>query len=232
MTGRWRAASRAPTRTAGFSRAPALCWRGSNKHSKDLDLFYAEREAADGEAVEALQRNLAADLGDHFGFEVTRTTPLPEAAKGRRVHVTSRLGAKTYAAFHIDVVVGTAMSGEPDLVAPLTPIEVHHQAGHVRPSSRVKDLVDLALIARTQPVSGVALRTAIRHGFAHRGVAVLVRFTVPDVEDWRRRYPRVARDAPGRIPSYDEAVAVTCRLLDPVLSGEPVDRWDPVATAW
>jgi hypothetical protein len=229
------------------------------RHSKDLDLFYAERAAADGEAVEALQRDLGADIGDHFGFEVTRTTPLPEAAKGRRVHVRSRLGAKTYASFHIDVVVGTAMSGEPELVAPLTPIEVaglvrpsyrtfpladhiadklsatvevHHQAGQVRPSSRVKDLVDLALIARTQAVSGVALRTAIRHGFAHRDVAVPVRFAVPDEDDWRLRYPRVARDAPGRVPSYDEAVAVACRLLDPVLSGEPVDRWDPMASAW
>jgi hypothetical protein len=121
----------------------------------------------------------------------TRTGPLPEAAKGRRIYLVARLGAKLYASFHIDLVVGTAMSGEPDLVEPITSIDIaglirpryrafpvvdhisdkliatvesHQSAGEVRPSSRVKDLVDLALIARTQVVGGPELRRAIRIG--------------------------------------------------------------------
>jgi hypothetical protein len=49
------------------------------------------------------------------------------------------LGAKTFAVFHIDVVVGTAMSGEPDIVAPLTPLHAHTL---IRPSYRASPLPD------------------------------------------------------------------------------------------
>jgi Nucleotidyl transferase AbiEii toxin, Type IV TA system len=119
----------------------------------------------------------------------TRISPLQEAAKGRRVHVTAYLGPR-FASFHLDVVVGTAMSGAPDHVPPLTPLEfdglerppyrVFPVADHVadklcamleshdrgdgttRASSRVKDLVDIAP-DRTQPVD-------LRHG-APRGSA-------------------------------------------------------------
>ena len=158
------------------------------RHSKDIDIFFAEQSAAVPDAILALRRNLSRDLGDFFGFEVTRIVPLQEEAKGSRVHVRASLGAKTFAVFHIDVVVGTAMSGEPDEVAPLTPL---HVDGLVRPSyrafplpdhvadkfaailgthvrgekltgsSRIKDLVDIALIATTQQISGPALRAAI-----------------------------------------------------------------------
>jgi DeoR C terminal sensor domain len=66
-----------------------------------------------------LRTDVGRDLGDSFGFEVTRIVALQHHAKGSRVHVRATVGAKAFAAFHIDVVVGTAMSGEPDVVAPL-----------------------------------------------------------------------------------------------------------------
>jgi len=53
--------------------------------------------------------------------------------------VRATLGAKTFAVFHIDVVVGTAMSGKPDEVSPQTPL---HIDGLVRPSYRTFPLPD------------------------------------------------------------------------------------------
>lgn len=50
--------------------------------------------------------------------------PLQEEAKGARLHLNARLGPTLFATFHIDVVVGTAMTGIPDAVAPLTPLEI------------------------------------------------------------------------------------------------------------
>jgi len=169
------------------------------RHSKDIDVYFAEQSAAVSDATSALRRALDRDLGDFFRFEVTRIVPLQEEAKGSRVHVRAMLGAKTFAVFHIDVVVGTAMSGEPDEVAPLTPL---HIDGLVRPpyrafplpdhvadtfaaipgthiggeketgSSRVKDLVDIALIATTQQILGPTLRVAILVGAAHRNLSL------------------------------------------------------------
>jgi hypothetical protein len=229
------------------------------RHSKDIDLFYANRPGELTEALENLHRALATDLGDHFRFEVVRLTELPEAAKGRRIHVRSTLGPSTFSTFHVDVVVGTAMSGEPDEVAPLVPVDVpglvrttyrafpiadhvadklcataetHDHAGRQRASTRVKDLVDLALIARTQKIIGPRLRTAIQVGFAHRGLAVPARFAVPDEPVWRAQFPRVARDAPPPRLDYDGAVALVRRLLDPLLSGADPFEWDPDRSCW
>ena len=69
------------------------------------------------------------------------------------------------------------------------------------PSTRVKDLVDLTLIASTQTLDGAALRTAIAVGAAHRGLALPERFTVPDLAVWRAGYPAKAADVPGRLPA-------------------------------
>lgn len=230
------------------------------RHSKDLDLFYADANAAEHEASSALEGALRRDLGDFFSFETTRTVPLPEAAKGRRFYLVARLGAKPYASFHVDVVVGTAMSGEPDLVAPITSLELvglvqppyrafplvdhisdkliatvegHQQVGQAhQPSSRVKDLVDLALIAKSQEVEGLALRRAIQVGFAHRSLIMPDRFTVPDEAGWRARYPRVAQDARGSVPGYEGAVDLATRLLDPVLADRVTGRWSPYDLQW
>jgi hypothetical protein len=155
------------------------------RHSKDIDVYFAEQAAAVSDAIRALRSALSTDLGDFFGFEVTRIVPLQEDAKGSRVHVRAMLGAKAFAVFHIDVVVGTPMTGEPDEVAPLTPLHIdglvrpscrafplpdhvadkfaailgtHVRADTVTGSSRIKDLVDIALIATTQQISGPALR--------------------------------------------------------------------------
>lgn len=58
------------------------------------------------------------------------------------------------------------------------------------------------------------------------------RFTVPDEVGWRARYPRVASDAPGLMPSYDEAVDLAARLLDPVLADRVSGRWNPRDFRW
>lgn len=229
------------------------------RHSKDIDVYFAERSAAASDATAALRRALGRDLGDFFRFEVTRIVPLQEEAKGSRVHVRAMLGAKTFAVFHIDVVVGTAMSGEPDEVAPLTP---QHVDGLVRPSyrafplpdhvadkfaailsthvrgdtvsgsSRIKDLVDIALVATTQQISGPALRVAILAGAAHRNLTLPDVFAVPDEAVWRRGYPQSAADVPGPTPTFDEAVTLACALLNPVLKGPVSGSWDPVAGSW
>jgi hypothetical protein len=229
------------------------------RHSKDIDVYFAEQQAEVPQAVNALRRALAADLGDFFAFDITRITALQEEAKGSRIHVHARLGPTAFAVFHIDVVVGTAMSGRPDLVEPLTPIKIvgltrpryrafsvadhladklsaiistHHRGGHVHGSSRVKDLVDIALIAATQPISGSALRHAIFTNTAHRGLTLPETFAIPDDAGWRTRYPRVAADAPGTMPTFDEAVAVAETLLNPVLAGRVPGTWNPTVANW
>ncbi|MDY7089643.1 MAG: nucleotidyl transferase AbiEii/AbiGii toxin family protein [Actinomycetota bacterium] len=228
------------------------------RHSKDVDVFFNATEAAVDDAVDALRAALRADIGDHFAFDVTRIAPLQEEAKGARVHVNARLGPTSFAGFHIDVVVGTAMTGTPDVVAPLTPLSIdglvrpHYRVfpipdhladklcatigtyvrdGQSASSSRVKDLVDIAIITSTQTFSADRLRTAVVINAAIRKVELPDRFIVPD-EGWARRYPKVAAEAPGIVPDYDTAVSLARQIFDPILDATATGVWDPSARIW
>jgi hypothetical protein len=228
------------------------------RHSKDVDLYYRQQSSLPESAVDALCAVLDTDLGDHFRFEVTKISPLHEGMLGRRVHLTAYLGAP-HSFFHVDVVVGTTMTGRPEIVPPLTPlvvkglirpsyrafplpdhcadklcaiIETHRQAGVARASTRVKDLVDLALIASTQNMDAASLRRAILAGTAHRCIPMPPLFVVPDWVAWRAGYLRTARSAPVAVPSFGDAVELVGRFLDPVLAGRETGTWDPATARW
>ncbi len=167
------------------------------------------------------------------------------------------LGPTVFAHFHIDVVVGTVMSQVPDCIPPIIPIEI---IGLIRPhyqvfplvdhlsdkllaticthkvgdqdftSTRVKDLVDMALLLTTQRFSGPAMCVALATGAAHQAVHLPETFTVPSEKEWRRKYPRVAADAPTAVPTFDEAVAIASRFWNPVLDRTlTTAHWDPTA---
>jgi hypothetical protein len=229
------------------------------RHSKDVDVFFNATDADVHDAADALRVAILLDLGDYFNFGITRTTPLQEEVKGARVHVNARLGPTRFATFHIDVVVGTAMTATPDVVAPLTPLNIE---GLIRPhyrvfpiadhladklcaviasytrdgqstgSSRVKDLVDIAIIATTQTISFDELRIAVVTNATLRRLALPERFTVPDPAGWAVRYPRVAADAPGPVPDYDTAIKLASQIFDPILAAEATGIWNPSIQAW
>ena len=239
------------------------------RHSRDIDLAFApspvqgvlaspQDDDAVEDAVMSLVDAAGRDLGDHFRFEITRTSRLREAAKGRRLHVVTYLGAR-YAAFHVDVVVGTAMTGVPQTASPLVAltipglvrpgyrlfqladhvadklcaiVEVHDRASGLQASTRVKDLVDLALIAATQQLAADASILAVRVGASHRGLRLPAQFAVPDLAVWRRGYPAKAREAPGVVPDFDAAVRLVASFLDPVLDGTARGDWIPTAARW
>lgn len=232
---------------------------GHARHSKDIDLYYAEPSASTSQALDAFFRAARRDIGDHFRFEVTRISPLQERRPGRRLRLAAYLGAR-FATFHVGIVAGTSMSGEPDLAGPLTPLriddlvrpcyrvfpvadhladklcaiaETHQRAdGTVMASTRVKDLVDVALIAGSQSVPGPALHHALVTGAAHRGLALPPRFELPDLDAWCTGYARIAADALAPVPSFRQAADVARRLFDPVLAGPRCGSWDPQAGRW
>ena len=229
------------------------------RHSKDLDVFLSVADADAEDAVNALRTALQLNLGDHFTFDITRVAPLQEEAKGARVHVNARLGPTSFASFHIDVVVGTVMTGTPDIVAPLTPLAIeglirpryrvfpiadhladklcatigsYPRAGQPTSSSRVKDLVDIAIIASTQTVQATSLTSATVSNAAMRKIELPESFTVPDATGWAARYPKVAAEAPGPAPDFATAVALASQIFDPILNRTAVGVWNPSSRSW
>lgn len=154
---------------------------------------------------------------------------------------------------------GTVMSGRPDVVSPLTPMRIvglvrpryrafpladhvadkvcailtrHSGAGVTSSSSRIKDLVDIALIAQTQVLTGSSQSAAVLAGAAYRNLPVPDTFAVPDERSWRRGYPATAAEAPAPVPNFDEACELASALLNPILGGLVHGTWNPKNACW
>ena len=174
--------------------------------------------------------------------------------EGVRFRAQAFLAAKKYgASFGVDIAIGDPMIGPrehrsgpnlldivgaPDVAVPLYPLATHlaeklhaYTLPRARPNGRLKDLVDVALIASELVVDGGTLRTAIDTTFSFRRSHALP-FTLPlPPAEWTARYAR-DRDEQGLAwPSIDEVHAEAARFLEPVLRG-PSGAWDPAARAW
>ncbi|HET6192161.1 MAG TPA: nucleotidyl transferase AbiEii/AbiGii toxin family protein [Trebonia sp.] len=158
----------------------------------------------------------------------------------------------------VDVVVGPPPVGLPEVVEPanrlhlrrplitfpyrLYPVadqiadkvgatmDTHYPGG--KPSSRVKDLVDLVVIAHTQTVHLDELQAAIDSKRQLSGIALFGHFTVPP--EWVRTYPATAKGVPAAESFTTQTAAVlVASFVDPALdkSSNPA-VWDPRVLSW
>ena len=175
--------------------------------TKDIDLLLSLPPSA---AYETLVRAARLDLGDWFEFVVEPArSPLPGIGEGcLRFPVAALLDSRAFESFHIDVgsgdpVIETAeelsmppllvFAAIPPATVPCYPVSQHiaeKTHAYVRPHStgantRVRDLVDLVLLARNCPVGGAMLHAALQATFSARdhGAPPL---SLPDPPaDWR-----------------------------------------------
>lgn len=184
--------------------------------------------------------------------------------EGRRFDVQAMLANKPYhRRFGLDVAFGDPMIGPPDQVTapdtfafvgiappaiPIYPLGTHlAEKLHAytlprrdgRLSSRLKDLVDIALVAvepalRPQPmtIDAATVRRAFQMTFDARNTHELPGAVPPPPEAWSARYPR--EQQLNKLPwaSIAEVHAEAARFLDPVLAATASGAWDPVGRTW
>lgn len=229
------------------------------RHSKDVDLLRSLGNIDD--ALAALRAAAAIDMGDHFRFVLGTTRPTggptqPELA-GYRVQVDAYCGTRRCETFSVDLVTGSLMTTAPELVRSSTPLDVpgldaptvraYPVVDHVAdklaatettyadsaPSSRVRDLVDLVVFARTQHVDGDALHTAIVAERLRRGLPALQTFRVPPT--WSATYPPLAAKTPHCVGLRETAAAVglVAMFLEPAMTGAAsAHAWIPSDGIW
>ncbi len=232
---------------------------GSARHTLDVDLY--RRGARLDEAEVALRVAASADLSDYFRFTLEPGRRIAEGRATLRVPITAYLGATEFARFHVDLVSGVVMTGEPDDVSPLVPIdlpgiasvhyraypivdhvadkvcalvELHPRAGRpAQASTRYRDLADLAVMTHTQSMGAAALRKALASESSRRGIELPTTFSAPDAAGWRTGYARVAKDVPGLAErDLEAALATVKQFLDPVLGGTASGSWRPDRQHW
>lgn len=152
-------------------------------------------ELEQGEALhEALVKALRTDLGDFFSFTVSRPIHDLDAAPygGARFRVNAEVAGKSFARFMLDVGVGDAVLEPLDELEPknwlafagiesncfLSLCAEQHFAEKIhaytlprpegRSNSRVKDLVDLALLVETGDLDQECVQKALQKTFLRR----------------------------------------------------------------
>ena len=223
----------------------------------DLDL----RLSGDPDKTLArLQRAGRSDLSDYLAYEVQPDPrhPTIEAEgmkyEGLRFRVQARLAGKTYGGpFGVDAAFAEPMVGEAEIMRGsdflafagvqvptlrVYPVETHiaeklhaYTVPRSSPNSRVKDLPDLALLARVRVLNATELRHALDRTFSHRESHGVPTALPRPQEAWRKPYARIAQR--DRLPWEDldvlfEAVQA---FLEPVLAGHD-GRWHPELWTW
>ena len=102
-----------------------------------------------------------------------------------------------------------------------------------RPSTRVKDLIDLVVLAHCAHISADDAIVAVRAQASLRDLVLPGRFDIPDLDHWNRHYPIEARKARGLAEqALGDAVSTVSSFVDPVLAGTATGAWDPVTLCW
>ncbi len=188
----------------------------SARTTKDIDLSFPGESVRKDDVLERLQDRAAADMGDYFTFAVGIPQLDLEGAPegGSRYPVIASLAGRVFTKFHLDLGIGDAVVRPTEIIRgrdwlefagiPLVPCiaisreqqfaeKLHaYTRQRERPNSRVKDLVDMALLVKMGLPESPKLKEAIQMTFEQRGThAIPIAFPDPP-QSWQQPYVQLA----------------------------------------
>lgn len=234
----------------GFALELRLGNRARSTRDVDVDWRLASAE------VGALLREATdLDLDDYFEFTVERGSLGDDLdGGGERWAVDAIVAGRLFERVAIDIgfdepilapdtVASSellAFAGVPPTMVRAIAIEQHlaeklHAYTRIyasgRTSSRVKDLVDVDVIANTTVIDAAELREAVDATFERRGTHPVPPVLPPPPADWAPGWRRLAADVP--VPDgLDAGYRLAAELFDPIVDGTVTSgMWQP-GTGW
>ncbi len=227
---------------------------GRARTTKDIDIDWIVGEE---EATELLLDAAALEMDDMFSFDLQRAVVDHElAGGGQRWMVRAELAGRDFERVVIDVGFGKPPVVEPvvleasrllefaeipSIAVPALAVEQHlaeklHAYSRTyasdRPSSRVKDLVDMVVIAHTTTVHGERLGQAVAAIFERRATHELPKALAPPPRDWTRPWATLVKHLPAEA-DLASGFSVAAAFWNPMLEREDgLVRWDPERLAW
>lgn len=221
--------------------------------TQDVDLFVADTSYDDIEKV--LRQDLNQNLDDYFEFIIAEPAIIGAGEQSLRFQVTSRLAGRVFERFHVDVGYTDPLIDPIDLLTPpnfldfakvdVSTIPCYSIYQHIaekvhaiaRPrtseSSRVKDLVDLVLLA--------GLDTHIEADLLEEAVALVFNNHADQIpgsfdnfpSSWQLRYNRLANELQLPYLEFEDAIRAASEFISPVLSHQVAGQnWDPKNWQW
>ena len=214
--------------------------------TRDLDLVSAEADDVD-RLRDALGAALGLDPdGDFFDFAIMKTGSLAADQAGRggwRVHLEARLAGRVFDRIHIDVMarvtevdgaveileVASPISGVDFAPARVLVVDVAQHAAEkfhalcrtysgARPSSRVKDLVDIALMSEAGLLPDPRLGSRIRAVFLDRDGDSPPPGLPEFPASWAHDYRTLTADLPVSAPDVESAAELAGQLYREALN--------------
>ena len=189
-----------------------------------------------GDVLERLQDRAATDIGDYFTFTIGLPLMDLEGAPegGSRYPVIASLAERVFTKFHLDVGIGDAIVRPTEIIwgrdwlefagippVPCIAISREQQFAEKfhaytrqrqRPNSRVKDLVDMALLVKMGLLGSAKLKEAIQMTFEQRSThAVPTSFPDPP-ESWRQPYAQLAGECWLEWTIEESVLAIESRM--------------------
>lgn len=229
--------------------------------TRDIDLVSLGNDL-DG-ALRELIKLVETDLGDFITFEFAEARPIKvneEYRSGISVRFTPILGVKRMQTIVIDLVVDDVDFEDPEIITPAAGLQVDGletrdyrvypvenaladklcallEKHEGRPSSRVKDLIDIAVYARACVIDGSKLQAVINREASVRHIILPKSFQIP--EEWgqsqEKQYEKMwlQTGLPESLKTIKGAVMLSEALLSPAVkmqSGKMT--WKPALLRW
>ena len=234
----------------------------SARETRDVDLL--GRTSDLDEALAELKRAAAVDLGDFIEFRFRDAKPT-DTSQDYRTGYTARFdawlgGTKQVGVVSVDLVVDPVPPEEFEVISPVARLDVGGlacfdyvsstpetriaekacavmQTYATGPSSRVKDLADLATSMLNERVDADKLARRLDIEAAFRHMDPIEEFAVPVA--WKTtfsaNYHKMAREAklPEELEEAAIAESAVANWLEPVLEDKVTGRiWDPALQTW
>jgi hypothetical protein len=222
--------------------------------TKDIDLT----AIAPDQVIYPVLKNVGAlNLGDWFSFLVAQPVrQMPGDFGGTRYPIQALLDGRTFENFHIDIGVGDPMIDpvdylptspvlefaglEPTLVPcfPITQQIAEKLHAYTRPRSsgepsRVKDFIDILLLAELGEIKADGLVQAIQATFHFAATHPLPPMVPAPPRDWASAFGKMADEVGLSNFNLAQAFSAIQAVLDPVLQGKVSGmKWDSATWSW
>lgn len=224
--------------------------------TKDVDATTMQSLTRE-EATARLRNTAAIDLGDWFEFEIAEpnaaATGAPEG--GLSYPVRCLVDGRDFEIFHLDLGQGDPVTDQPEILTgpallefaeiapakvlcyPLTTQLAEKVHAYTRPyargeSSRIRDLVDIVLIASKRSLDSVKLSDALRATFDVRRTHELPKELPQPPAVWSGPYKKLAGELNLSWPTIEDAWDAAASFLNHVLKGTATGMWDPASWSW
>ncbi|MFT9008774.1 MAG: nucleotidyl transferase AbiEii/AbiGii toxin family protein [Bifidobacterium sp.] len=231
----------------------------STRRTLDADLFSNGYDIQ--RSLDELKNLAGIDLHDHFVFEFRSATPILQTDNqpyqdGYRVTFDTRLGVKLLNPIHVDLVAHQGTMPRADVMTPVNRLPIDRlttypyrlypvtcqfadkvcavvQKINGRDSSRIKDLVDLAIIAVTQRFEAGALEESLRSECGRRQLSFPIDFVIP--VSWTPvQFRKTAQATKVDNMTIGQAYALVQGLLEDLYARDTMTslEWDPASLSW